>query len=106
MIQKCSGHFRGWIEEGGGRGHWQWEVRERRQEEKHLKYRQPQANYNIFGQPISQEESFIQDCNAVIAAISKSMLEDKVKDELKKQLSPNFQSLIEIVEFYKNIIKN
>ena len=38
MIQKCSGHFRGWIEEGGGMGHWQWEVRERRQEEKHLKY--------------------------------------------------------------------
>lgn len=74
--------------------------------EKHLKYRQPQGNYNVFGQPITKEESFIQDCNAVIVAISKSILDDKVKDEFKKQLSPNFQSLIEIVEFYKNIIKN
>lgn len=74
--------------------------------EKHLKYRQPQGNYNVFGQTITKEESFIQDCNAVIVAISKSILDDKVKDEFKKQLSPNFQSLIEIVEFYKNIIKN
>ena len=38
MIPKCSGHFRGWVEKGGGMGHWQWEVREVRQEEKHLKY--------------------------------------------------------------------
>lgn len=82
-----------------------YEILKDKEIEKYLKYRQPQGNYNVFGQPISQEESFIQDCNAVIAAISKSMLEDKVKDELKKQLSPNFQSLIEIVEFYKNIIK-
>lgn len=74
--------------------------------EKHLQYRQPQGNYNLFGQPITKEESFIQDCNAVIVAISKSMLEDKVKDKLKNQLRPNFQSLIEIVEYYKNIFKN
>ena len=60
----------------------------------------------MFGQPITKEESFIQDCNAVIVAISKSILEDKVKDEFKKQLNTNIQSLIEIVEFYKNIIKN
>ena len=83
-----------------------YEILKDKEIEKHLKYRQPQGNYNVFGQPITKEESFVQDCNAVIAAISKSMLEDKVKDEFKKQLSPNFQSLIEIVEFYKNIIKN
>ena len=71
---------------------------------KHLKYRQPQENYNQFGLPITKEESFIQNCNAVIVAISKSILEDKVKDELKNQLNQNFQSLIEIVEFYKNIL--
>lgn len=83
-----------------------YEILKDKEIEKHLKYRQPQGNYNVFGQPITKEESFIQDCNAVIVAISKSILEDKVKDEFKKQLSPNFQSLIEIVEFYKNIIKN
>lgn len=83
-----------------------YEILKDKEIEKHLKYRQPQGNYNVFGQPITKEESFVQDCNAVIAAISKSMLEDKVKDEFKKQLSPNFQSFIEIVEFYKNIIKN
>ena len=83
-----------------------YEILKDKEIEKHLKYRQPQGNYNVFGQPITKQESFVQDCNAVIAAISKSMLEDKVKDEFKKQLSPNFQSFIEIVEFYKNIIKN
>ena len=83
-----------------------YEILKDKEIEKHLKYRQPQGNYNVFGQPITKEESFIQDCNAVIVAISKSILEDKVKDEFKKQLNPNIQSLIEIVEFYKNIIKN
>ena len=83
-----------------------YEILKDKEIEKHLKYRQPQGNYNVFGQPITKEESFIQDCNAVIVAISKSILEDKVKDEFKKQLTPNIQSLIEIVEFYKNIIKN
>lgn len=72
--------------------------------EKHLKYRQPQENYNIFGIRITEEESFIQDCNAVIVAISKSILEDKVKDEFKSKLSPNFQRLIDVVDFYKNIL--
>ena len=83
-----------------------YEILKDKEIEKHLKYRQPQGNYNVFGQPITKQESFVQDCNAVIAAISKSILEDKVKDEFKKQLNPNIQSLIEIVEFYKNIIKN
>ena len=83
-----------------------YEILKDKEIEKQLKYRQPQGNYNVFGQPITKEESFIQDCNAVIVAISKSILEDKVKDEFKKQLNPNIQSLIEIVEFYKNIIKN
>lgn len=83
-----------------------YEIIKDKEIEKYLKYRQPQGNYNASGQPISREESFMQDCNAVIVAISKSMLEDKVKDELKKQLSPDFQSLIEVVKFYKNIINN
>ncbi len=81
-----------------------YEILKDKEIEKHLKYRQPQGNYNVFGQPITKKESFIQDCNAVIVAISKSILEDKVKDELKKKLRPNFQNLIEIVEFYKNIL--
>lgn len=62
-----------------------YEILKDKEIEKHLKYRQPQGNYNVFGQPITKEESFIQDCNAVIVAISKSILEDKVKDEFKKQ---------------------
>ena len=41
--------------------------------QKHLKIRQPQTNFNILGQPISEKESFYQNCNAVIDAIAKSM---------------------------------
>lgn len=73
--------------------------------EKHIQYRQPQCNYNVFGQPITKEESFIQDCNAVIVAISKSILEDKIKDEFKNQLNPNIRNYAEWVEYYKNILK-
>lgn len=83
-----------------------YEILKDKEIEKHLKYRQPHENFNIFGQPITVEESFIQNCNSVIVAISKSILEDKVKDEYKKNMTPNFQCLIEIVEFYKNIIEN
>lgn len=74
--------------------------------EKHLKYRKPQDNFNMFGQPITEAESFVQNCNAVIIALSKSIIEDKVKGEYKKQLRPDFQNFIELVEFYKNIIKD
>ena len=74
--------------------------------QKHLKIRQPQANFNILGQPISEKESFYQNCNAVIDAIVKSMFEDKIKDEYKNTISPDFRNFIELIEFYKNIIKN
>lgn len=73
--------------------------------EKHIQYRQPQCNYNVFGQPITKEESFIQDCNAVIVVISKSILEDKIKYEFKNQLNPNIRNYAEWVEYYKNILK-
>lgn len=73
--------------------------------EKHIQYRQPQCNYNVFGQPITKEESFIQDCNAVIVAISKSILEDKIKDEFKNQLNPNIRNYAEWVEYYKNLLE-
>lgn len=73
--------------------------------EKHIQYRQPQCNYNVLGQPITKEESFIQDCNAVIVAISKSILEDKIKDEFKNQLNPNIRNYAEWVEYCKNILK-
>ena len=73
--------------------------------QKHLKIRQPQANFNMLGQPISEKESFYQNCNAVIDAIAKSMFEDKIKDEYKNKLSPDIRNFIELIEFYKNIIK-
>lgn len=73
--------------------------------EKHIQYRQPQCNYNVFGQSITKEESFIQDCNAVIVAISKSILEDKIKDEFKNQLNPNIRNYAEWVEYYKNLLE-
>lgn len=71
---------------------------------KYLKIRPIQYNYDINGKQISKEWSFIQDCNAVIDAIAKSLLEDKIKDEYKKQVRPEFKNLLDIVEFYKNII--
>ena len=74
--------------------------------EKHLKYRQPQGNYNILGQPITKAESFIYDCNAVISAISISILDDKTKGKLKDQIRPEFKNLIELIEFYRNVISN
>ncbi|MBQ7307747.1 MAG: hypothetical protein IJW82_04380 [Clostridia bacterium] len=72
--------------------------------EKYLKYRQPQENYNVFGHPISEEISFAQNCWAVIVAIYKAILEDKVKDEFKNQARPDFKNFIELVEFYNNVI--
>lgn len=73
--------------------------------EKNLKYRQPSNTYGLINQ-MSVEESFIRDCLAVIIAISITMLEEKVKDEYKNYTRPELRSLIEVIEFYKNIIKN
>ena len=72
---------------------------------KYLKIRHPQDNFNICGQLITKEESFIHDCNAVISAISISILEDKTEGKLKDQIRPEFKNLIELIEFYKNVTK-
>ena len=72
---------------------------------KYLKIRHAQDNFNIYRQPITKQESFIHDCNAVISAISISILEDKTEGKLKDQIRPEFKNLIELIEFYKNVIK-
>lgn len=72
---------------------------------KFLKIRQPQDNFNIYGQPITKVGSFIQNCNAIILAISISILENKIKSKYKEQIRPDFKNLIELIEFYKNIIE-
>ena len=74
--------------------------------EKNLKYRQTSNTYGYSTKQMSIEESFIQDCLAVIIAISITILEEKVKDEYKNNTRPELRSLIEVIEFYKNIIKN
>ena len=74
--------------------------------EKNLKYRQTSNTYGYSTKQMSIEESFIQDCLAVIIAISITMLEEKVKDEYKNHTRPELRSLIEVIELYKNIIKN
>ena len=74
--------------------------------EKNLKYRQTSNTYGYSTKQMSIEESFIQYCLAVIIAISITMLEEKVKDEYKNHTRPELRSLIEVIEFYKNIIKN
>ena len=65
---------------------------------KHLKIRSEQENVDINGQRISKEISFVYDCYAVIDAIAKSIIEDKIKDEYKNQLSSNIKDLNEWVE--------
>ena len=74
--------------------------------EKNLKYRQTSNTYGYSTKQMRIEESFIQDCLAVIIAISITLLEEKVKDVYKNHTRPELRSLIEVIEFYKNIIKN
>ncbi len=74
--------------------------------EKNLKYRQTSNTYGYSTKQMSIEESFIQDCLAVIIAISITVLEEKVKDGHKNHTRPELRSLIEVIEFYKNIVKN
>ena len=73
--------------------------------EKKLKYRQTSNTCGYSINQISIEESFIQDCLAVIIAISITMLEEKVKDEYKNHTKPELRSLIEVIEFYKTLLK-
>lgn len=72
---------------------------------KHLKFKIQQNRTDSNNQTISEQMSFIQNCNAVIDAMAKSILENKIKDEFKNQTSPNFKNFTEWVEFYKNILK-
>lgn len=72
---------------------------------KFVKIRNPQDNIDIYGQRMSQENSFICNCDAIINALAKSILEDKIKDEFKDQLTPNFRNYIEWVEYYKNLLE-
>ena len=72
---------------------------------KFVEIRNPQDNINIYGQRISNENSFICNCDAIIDALAKSILEDKIKDEFKNQLNPNIRNYAEWVEYYKNILK-
>ena len=66
--------------------------------EKNLKYRQTSNTYGYLTKQMSIEESFIQDCLAVIIAISITMLEEKVKDEYKNHTRPELRSLIDTVQ--------
>lgn len=72
---------------------------------KFVKIRDPQDNIDSYGRRMSQESSFICNCDAIIDALAKSILEDKIKDEFKNQLNPNIRNYAEWVEYYKNILK-
>lgn len=71
--------------------------------EKNLIYRRTHNTYS--NNQIGIKENFIQNCLAVIIAIAVTMLEEKVKDEYKNTTRPELRSLVEVVEFYKNIIE-